>query len=339
MWQPLYSGHFEKHYKFTPPPTPRVECVHCRVVASFQRTCTFWGTLKVATLGIINTLSVHSMACCRRVALIANCGYARVSIYENSHPGRTGQHARKTIDVPRRMRKFSEQFSTHPGYGIPSGYFEGSGKDNCSQFDQKILDGFGSKFRSDIGLCRDSYVSIFSSQKWFELPNAEKNKHTLGNCNRCFELYEKQQRSFPLKPVYQPQPPIITVDPDALQKQGLQKFTSNVLSELNSVYNSVASTSFTDALLNTRSIGLEKKKTKMEKKKEKREIEKELTRKVNKQFAEKAAITLLVEGESKRNTTGSAWLNHSSLLENNLHKKKRKPTLLNLKMLLGTLQG
>ncbi|ORU94424.1 MAG: hypothetical protein A6F71_09280 [Cycloclasticus sp. symbiont of Poecilosclerida sp. M] len=61
-----------------------------------------------------------------------------------------------------------------------------------------------------------------------------------------------------------------------------------------------ASTSFADALLITKSLGLERKKTKMEKKKEKREVEKAITKKVNEHFAEKAAIPLLVEGESKR---------------------------------------
>lgn len=126
------------------------------------------------------------MACVRRVGLIVN--YARVAIYENSNPGRAGKHAREAIDVAQRMRKLKTQFNTHPGYGIPSGYFEATGKDHCTPFDRdckKILDGFASKFRSDIGLGRDSYVSKFSSTKWFELPNAEKSKHTLGNCIRC----------------------------------------------------------------------------------------------------------------------------------------------------------
>ena len=243
------------------------------------------------------------MACIRRVALIVNCGYARVSIDENSNPGLTGQHARKTIDVSRRMKRFKDQFSTHPDYGIHSSYFDETGKDHCTPFDRdckKVLDGFSSKFRSDIGVSRESYVAQFSSIKWHELPNAEKSKHTLGNCNRCYELHEDYQRSFPLKPMYEPQTPVVTIDPGALQSQGVQKFTLNVLRELDRVFTNEASTSFTDALVRTKSLRLDRRKTKTEKRKEKRQIEKSITKQVNDFFAEKAAISMLVEGESKR---------------------------------------
>lgn len=138
--------------------------------------------------------------------------------------------------------------------------------------------------------------------------------------------------------MYQPENPVITIDPDALQRQGLQKFTTNVLSELNRVYTSETNTTFTEALLNTKSAGLEKKKTKMQKKKEKREAEKMLTRRVNEQFAERAALTMLVEGESKRKYHRNGWLSPSAHLENNLHKK-RKLTLQSLMTFLGMLQG
>ena len=77
-------------------------------------------------------------------------------------------------------------------------------------------------------------------------------------------------------------------------------FTSKALSKLNTIYEKEAATSFTDALLRDRSIGLERKKTPYEKKKEKRNIQRELVSKVNESFAENATITLLVEGESKR---------------------------------------
>ena len=127
----------------------------------------------------------------------------------------------------------------------------------------------------------------------------KKNKHTLGNCNRCFELKRELQTSFPLKPMYEPPNPVVSIDSEALKRQGIQKFTSNVLTELNWVYASETSTTFTDAVLKTKASGLEKKRSKKEKRKEKRKIERELTKKVNKQFAEKAAITMLVGGESK----------------------------------------
>lgn len=243
------------------------------------------------------------MACIRKTALLVNCGYARVSIHENSNPGIAGPQARQTINVQHRMNEFASQFSTYPEYGIPSGYFEVNGKDNSSPFDRdsrKILDGIRGKFRSEIGAPRDAYVNTFSSKKWSELPDSEKKEHRLSNCTQCFELHEELQASFPLKPVHRPEQPIVTVHTDALQRQGVKAFTTNLLAELDRVYNSEANTSFTDALLKTKTSGLERKKTKEQKRKEKRATHRELTKKVSEHFAEKATITLLVEGESKR---------------------------------------
>ena len=42
------------------------------------------------------------MACVRHAALAFNCEYARVCIYENSNPKRTGPNARDTIDISKR---------------------------------------------------------------------------------------------------------------------------------------------------------------------------------------------------------------------------------------------
>lgn len=210
----------------------------------------------------------------RRPSLIVNCGYARVCIYQNSDPSRNGRNARQNIDIEQRSDKFRSQFSTVlPTYGVPDGYFEPTaGKNHCSQFDRdcvKILDGFRSKFRSETGLSREVYHHEFSLLNWSQLPPLEQTQHTLSNCTRCFELHKEHQLSFPLKPVYQPEP-VITVNHEALQQQGLTAFTSNVLSELNRVYDNEAGSSFTNALVQNKSLQLEHKKTSAEKIKEKR---------------------------------------------------------------------
>lgn len=239
------------------------------------------------------------MACIRKVALIVNCGYARACIYENS---RNGRKSRKTIDSQKRLANFKLQFGTHSEYGIPIRYFEAIGRDNICQFDRdcnKVLDGFKSKFRDEVAMNRDSYLSTFSLAKWSALPSTEKNRHTISNCVRCYEMHEEQQRFFPLKPLYQPQP-VLIVNKVALEQQGLKTFTSNVLKELNRVYEDEATTSFTDSLLQTKSLGLERKKTPNEKRKEKRDTQKKIVKKVTEHFSEKATITLLTEGESKR---------------------------------------
>ena len=231
----------------------------------------------------------------RHVALNFNCGYARACIYQNSNPNRMGQNARETIDIAKRTKNFKEQFSST--YCLPDRYFTvSSGKDNTTQFDRdcnKILDGFKSKFLA--GGDRESYLNTFS-HKWYELSVEE---HSLANCATCFELHKDSQQSFPLKPTYHHKA-IVTVDTDALQRLGVKKFTTGVLTELNRVYEVEASTSFTDALVRTKSSGIAKKKSQNEKRKEKVKVQKELTKTVNDHFAEKAAISMLTECESKR---------------------------------------
>ena len=229
------------------------------------------------------------MACCRRVALIVNCGYARVCMYQNSNPERTGQCARQSIDFAKRQAAFKEQFSSTCSF--PADYFAVSSK-NMTQFDRdcnKILDGFKSKFPP--GCDKESYLNTFSHAKWCELPEAEKRQHSLSNCVRCYELHKDIQQYFPLKPAFHHKP-IVTVDHDAVQRLGVKKFTTGVLTELNRVYEVQASTSFTDALVRSDSSGLEKKSQK-EKRRERVKLQKELTKTVNDHFAEKAAVSML----------------------------------------------
>ena len=80
----------------------------------------------------------------------------------------------------------------------------------------------------------------------------------------------------------------------------MKQFTTNVLSELNTVHIEEMSKSFTDALVSTKSAGLEKKKSKGEKRKAKWEVQRSVMKKVNECFAEKAAITLLTERKYHR---------------------------------------
>ena len=81
----------------------------------------------------------------RQVSLIVNCGYARVSVYENSDPSHRGRKARQNINIAQRLERFRSQFSTHSTYCIPDGYFTPTHKDCSSQFDRdcsRISDGF-----------------------------------------------------------------------------------------------------------------------------------------------------------------------------------------------------
>ena len=257
------------------------------------------------------------MACVRRVALIVNCGYARVCIYQNSNPQRTGKHARQTIDTSKRIINFRQQFSAI--YRFPDGYFDVRDKNNMTQFDRdcnKILDGFKSKF--PVVGNRESYLNTFSYSKWCELSVNERKQHSLSKCARCFELHQNSQLSFPLKPTYHHNEPIITVNQDAVKKLGIKKFATSVLTELNRVCENEASTSFTDALVSINSSGLEKKKGKRDKRREKVKLQKEFTKKVNDLFAEKAAISMLTECESKRKY-------HRKRMSQSFHSPQKQP--------------
>ena len=155
----------------------------------------------------------------------------------------------------------------------------------------------------------------------------DKNKqHSLYKCARCFELHQNSQLSFPLKPTYhhnEPiitvnQEPIITVNQDTVKKLGIKKFATSVLTELNWVCENEASTSFTDALVSINSSGLEKKKGKRDKRREKVKLQKEFTKKVNDLFAEKAAISMLTECESKRKY-------HRKRMSQSFHSPQEQP--------------
>ena len=93
--------------------------------------------------------------------------------------------------------------------------------------------------------------------------------HTMSNCVRCYESYAQYQQVFPLKPFYQPNP-IVQIDTDAIKRQGTKKFTSSIVSELDSVFTQQTNITFREALVKDKSYGLERKKTQYEKKKEKR---------------------------------------------------------------------
>ena len=132
-----------------------------------------------------------------------------------------------------------------------------------------------------------------------------------------FELHKDSQLYFPLKPCYHHKP-ILSIDEDALQRLGVKKFTSGVMEELNRVYESRASTSFADAVVSTSSSGLVKKKSQSEKRKEKAKVQKEITKAVNEHFAEKAAISMLTENESKRKY-------HRKRMHQSFHSPQEQP--------------
>ena len=164
------------------------------------------------------------MSCIRTVSLIVNCGYARTTIYENSKRG-SDSATPLTINREQRMRTFRSQFSSCMNFGIPDGYFDPKGKEGLRQFDRdcdKVVKAFKFKWPTGFDILKEEYLTKFSNAKWSELPNAEKNRHMLGNCAKCHESHYAYQRAFPLKPLYQPSP-VVQIHGGALQQQGVKK--------------------------------------------------------------------------------------------------------------------
>ena len=99
---------------------------------------------------------------------------------------------------------------------------------------------------------------------------------------------------------------------------GLKKFTTGVLTELNRVYETEASTSFNDVVVSTSSSGLQKKKSKNEKRREKVKLQKEVVKSVNEHFAQTATISMLTECESKRKY-------HRKRMAQSFHSPQQQP--------------
>ena len=153
------------------------------------------------------------------------------------------------------------------------------------------------KFRG--GLNRESYLTRFSLAEWCELALSEKEQHTMSRCTRCFQLHEAHQSSFPLKLVYHPTP-ALAIDRAQLQRQGAKVFATNAVAELNRAFGSEVNRSFTDTLLTVKSLGFDRRKTSNERRQEKRKLHREVKQQVTEHFAATAAITMLTEGDSKR---------------------------------------
>ncbi len=232
------------------------------------------------------------------VSLEVNCGFARTAIFEYS-PTSRGCNARAGIDKDTRVSKFKAMFSSsnNCNYSYPDKYFECTRA--TSLFDRhctKILDGIAKKWPEGT---KQRYLSKFSVKAWCELPTEEKLQHTFGHCRKCHDKYESLQMAFPLKPIYTP-PSNVTIDCSALKRQGVKKFTRKALVTLDNIYQTEVGTSFAEAVTTDRQLGLQQRMTKSDKKQEKRKTQRTFTKVVNQRFAENAAISLLVEGESKR---------------------------------------
>ena len=91
-----------------------------------------------------------------------------------------------------------------------------------------------------------TYTEYAIPDGYFEVGGKDRKSQFDWDCNKILDTFIKFRRDM----------------------QGVKKITTNVLSELNRVYTNEASTSFTDALVKTKSAGVEKKKSQNERRKD-----------------------------------------------------------------------
>ena len=133
-------------------------------------------------------------------SLEINCGFARAAIRELTPTG-------GVVDTTKRAKEFRALFEATASYGLPSGFFDARKSNRPSIFDDrcgKMLTIFSKKWRPTEA--RPEYLATLSIQKWKVLSLGQKAKHTLSNCNACYQQFQSLQLAFPGKPCYIPEP-------------------------------------------------------------------------------------------------------------------------------------
>ena len=108
---------------------------------------------------------------------------------------------RGVVHKQKRQADFLKLFDT-PTYQIPSS-LKASADGRLSEFyknSEKMYTLFHKKWHTTTK--RVEYTNTFSLNNWKALDDADKSKHTLSNCDACFNQHEDLQRSFPGKPLY-----------------------------------------------------------------------------------------------------------------------------------------
>jgi hypothetical protein len=227
--------------------------------------------------------------CIKQTSLSINCAYARVAIRELSK-----QPSEQYVIM------FKSLFSEYPGFTLPDSYFTPNTSKVPSQFDRdcaRVNKAFSSKWHPTNA--RVQYESQFSTTKWNSLPADEKHKHSLDNCEACYVQFYQYQKLYPLKPVFEPTS-LIHIDENDVQGLKEKEFVKLSLQELDRICLEHYDKTFKESLLKHAKSGIPKKPTATEKKREKRVALRQCCDAINKQFAQTAPTTVLVEDESLR---------------------------------------
>ena len=227
----------------------------------------------------------------KSLSLEVNCGYARVAIRELT-PTKRGTSTQQ-IDKGRRENEFQELFGT-PSFGIPATYYMKEGH-KPSLFNRRC-EYVTATFSKPWGKVADrlKYLATFSTKAWKGLKDEEKSEHSLSNCKRCYYDHYEIQKTYPAKPVFEPEPNLVLV-----QHESEKLNAKRILREANSQWTEKYGHTFSEVLPKLcPEAKLIQKKAKLEIKREKRNALQKLSNHVSQQMSTNATITTLASGES-----------------------------------------
>ena len=129
------------------------------------------------------------------VCLAVNCGYARVAIRPLSEIDKGKRHT--ILSQGTRTQKFREMFALPAFQSRGPEYYE-SQHSRPSLFDRhckEILAVFSKNWKNRDA--RQTYLTVFSVEKWKMLSVSEKARHSLFDCKECARNYTESQQAFP----------------------------------------------------------------------------------------------------------------------------------------------
>ena len=212
-----------------------------------------------------------------------NCGFARTAIRELTPTKRIN------LDKSSRSLQFKQLFDGAPNYEIPDDYFNLRAS-NSSKFDErceKVLAAFSQKWRPTE--YRSEYMSTFSTNNWRKLDDASKAKHTISDCDECYNTHQALQEAFPVKPMYVPPENLLQKllnSPSDLPEVSLSKreLGTAIYQTLSPICQNVAQASLSDVLHSTPKSGLQKRMTKNEQHKKRREVMRKVKNQTENQY-------------------------------------------------------
>ena len=141
------------------------------------------------------------------------------------------------------------------------------------------------------------YLDTFSIEKWKSLPQSSKCLHTLSHCKECAKHHHTAQNIFPGRK-FEYCGAIADSVSTAINESDMPTATTNVLNELQPLFQERFGSSFTEALTMVPGSTLQQKLSDVDKRRAKRSIQRECKEQVESHYKQTDTLTVLAEGMS-----------------------------------------